>query len=209
MDDTQHPTPPESTATQQPSAALPISQDPRYTEVNQIRERFGLAKSSFYNRLRHLRITTWKEGPKSFLDLDQVAMFELFHEHIARTRTFDGFPIPEPTGPQDATLEEESEALATTEHQGIEASTQAINTNAPLSVAEVVAARAQMNAVKLLAAEELATEFLVENPDKLPAHLQNELNQVVTASRNRQVEVLGKYSTDDFANEVMSVLLSV
>lgn len=231
---------PELNATSKTPGTVPLSINPKYSEISELIKKANVSRSTYYRRLRYLQITPWHEAGKAYLHQDQSAMVDLLSEHIDRVRSVEGFPIPEPSGPptdsEEALLLEEDDdseseptptpatatALATTEqkpgeqitqvnegNEVVQASAEATTIPAPMTLAEVVAKRAQMNAVKLLATEELATEYLISNPDKLPPHLQNELNQVVTASRERQVQVLGKFSTKDLTNDVMSVLLGV
>ncbi|MCC5670622.1 hypothetical protein LC653_44360 [Nostoc sp. CHAB 5784] len=78
--------------------------------ILELQKKYGIGRDSFYARTRYLRITTWKESDKAYLDADQIAYMDGLHEHIQQTGRMQGYPVPEPSWP----IEEDEQPAPTT-----------------------------------------------------------------------------------------------
>ncbi|MHC5731545.1 MAG: hypothetical protein ACYTXY_47180, partial [Nostoc sp.] len=68
-----------------------------------LQKKYGIQRDTFYGRTRYLRITTWKEGGKAYLDAGQVQ--QMVHDHIKTTGRMEGYLVPEPSGPVEEELQ--------------------------------------------------------------------------------------------------------
>lgn len=147
-----------------------------------LQKKYGIERDSFYARTRYLRITTWKEGGKAYLDAGQLAHMDGLHDHIKSTRRMEGYPVPDPSGP----VEEEqptSSTLAISETQQITATpTYAPKQKRSQSSQQVddtaaIVQSAQNKAAGTLIAENLLARHFIENPDLLPENLKEKIKE--------------------------------
>ena len=68
----------------------------------EIKKKFGVNRDALYGRMRYLQITTWKESNgRAYLDADQMCYMEELDAHMKSNHgRMEGYPIPEPSGPQ-------------------------------------------------------------------------------------------------------------
>jgi hypothetical protein len=60
--------------------------------ILQLQQKYDIGRTQFYDRMRYLRITTWKVSGKASLDAEQVAYMDGLHEYIKETGRMDGYP---------------------------------------------------------------------------------------------------------------------
>ncbi|MHC5676130.1 hypothetical protein [Nostoc sp.] len=144
-----------------------------------LQKKYGIQRDSFYGRTRYLRITTWKEGGKAYLDARQVQQMDGLHDHIKTTGRMEGYPVPDPSGP----VEEEqptSSTLAVTETQQITptyAPKQKRSQSSQVDDTAAIVQSAQNKAVGTLIAENILARHFIENPDLLPDDLKTKIKE--------------------------------
>nr|MDZ8061291.1 hypothetical protein [Nostoc sp. EkiNYC01] len=148
----------------------------------ELQKKYGIERDAFHARMRYLRITTWKEAGKAYLDADQIAEMDALHEHIQQTGRMQGYPVPEPSGPVE---EEEQPAPTTTltvaqtqqvtpsyaPKQKRSQSTQQTND------VNAIVQSAQNKAAGTLIAENVIARHYIENPDLLPDELKAKIKE--------------------------------
>jgi hypothetical protein len=150
--------------------------------ILELQKKYGIQRDSFYGRTRYLRITTWKESGKAYLDAGQVAHMDGLHNHIQQTGRMQGYPIPKPSGPI-----EEDEQPAATSSLAVAETQQITPTYAPKQkrsqsseqvddVAAIVQS-AQGKAAGTLIAENILARHFIENPDLLPPELKAKIKE--------------------------------
>ncbi|WP_375494644.1 hypothetical protein [uncultured Nostoc sp.] len=148
----------------------------------ELQKKYGIERDAFYARTRYLRITTWKEGGKAYLDADQTAHMDGLHEHIQQTGRMQGYPVPEPSGP----IEEEEQPAATTSSLTVTETQQITPTYAPkqkrsqssqVDDTAAIVQSAQNKAAGTLIAENILARHFIENPDLLPDNLKEQIKQ--------------------------------
>jgi hypothetical protein len=150
--------------------------------ILELQKKYGIQRDSFYARTRYLRITTWKEGGKAYLDADQITEMDGLHEHIQQTGRMQGYPVPEPSGP----IEEEEQPAATTSSLTVTETQQITPTYAPKQkrtqsspvddVAAIVTS-AQNKAAGTLIAENVLAQHFIQNPELLPDELKAKIKE--------------------------------
>jgi hypothetical protein len=148
-----------------------------------LQKKYGIQRDSFYARTRYLRITTWKEGGKAYLDADQIAEMDGLHEHIQQTGRMQGYSIPEPSGPIDEQQSDNTTASITVQQS------QQLDTKPDYSTGqrqhqspemEAIAAlvrSAQGKATGFIIAENMLTNQYIQNPDSLPEELREKIKE--------------------------------
>jgi hypothetical protein len=150
--------------------------------ILELQKKYGIQRDSFYARTRYLRITTWKEGGKAYLDAGQVAEMDALHQHIQQTGRMQGYLVPEPSGP----IEEEEQPAPTTSLT-VSETQQITPTYAPKQkrsqssgqvddVAAIVQS-AQGKAAGTLIAENILARHFIENPNLLPDELKAKIKE--------------------------------
>lgn len=152
--------------------------------ISELQKKYGIQRDSFYGRLRYLRIVTWKEGGKAYLDAGQVEQMDGLHNHIKATGRMEGYPIPEPSGPIDEQQPDNTTSTITVQQ------TQQLETTKPdydpgqrqhqSSEMEAIAAlvrSAQGKATGFIIAENMLTKQYIENPDSLPEELREKIKE--------------------------------
>ena len=150
--------------------------------ILELQKKYGIQRDSFYARTRYLRITTWKEGGKAYLDAGQTAHMDALHDHIQQTGRMQGYPVPEPSGP----IEEEEQPAPTTSLT-VSETQQITPTYAPKQkrsqssqqvddVAAIVQS-AQGKAAGTLIAENILARHFIENPNLLPDELKTKIKE--------------------------------
>jgi hypothetical protein len=150
--------------------------------ILELQKKYGIQRDSFYGRTRYLRITTWKEGGKAYLDAGQTAHMDALHEHIQQTGRMQGYPAPEPSGP----IEEEEQpapatsSLAVAETQQITptyAPKQKRSQSSPVDDVAAIVASAQNKAAGTLIAENVLAQHFIQNPELLPEGLKAKIQE--------------------------------
>lgn len=149
--------------------------------ILELQKKYGIQRDSFYARTRYLRITTWKEGGKAYLDARQTAHMDALHEHIQQTGRMQGYPVPEPSGP----IEEEEQPAPTTsltvsETQQITptyAPKQKRSQSSQVDDTAAIVQSAQNKAAGTLIAENILARHFIENPELLPDSLKEQIKQ--------------------------------
>jgi hypothetical protein len=151
--------------------------------ILELQKKYGIQRDSFYARTRYLRITTWKEGGKAYLDADQIAEMDGLHEHIQQTGRMQGYPVPEPSGPVEEDEQPTSTtSLAVTETQQITATPtyapkQKRSQSSQVDDTAAIVQSAQNKAAGTLIAENLLARHFIENPELLPDDLKEQIKQ--------------------------------
>jgi hypothetical protein len=149
--------------------------------ILELQKKYGIQRDSFYARTRYLRITTWKEGGKAYLDAGQTAHMDALHEHIQQTGRMQGYPVPEPSGP----IEEEEQPAATSSLT-VSETQQITSTYAPkqkrsqssqVDDTAAIVQSAQNKAAGTLIAENILARHFIENPDLLPDNLKERIKE--------------------------------
>jgi hypothetical protein len=151
--------------------------------ILELQKKYGIQRDSFYARTRYLRITTWKESGKAYLDAGQTAHMDGLHEHIQQNGRMQGYPVPEPSGPIE---EEEQPAAATTSSLTVSETQQITPTYAPkqkrsqssqVDDTAAIVQSAQNKAAGTLIAENILARHFIENPELLPDNLKEQIKQ--------------------------------
>lgn len=148
----------------------------------ELQKKYGIERDAFYARIRYLRITTWKEGGKAYLDADQIVHMDGLHEHIQQTGRMQGYSVPEPSGP----IEEEEQPAPTTTLAVAE--TQQVTTpsytpkqkrsqSSPVDDVAAIVSSAQNKAAGTLIAENVLAQHFIQNPELLPDELRAKIQE--------------------------------
>ncbi|MHC5861329.1 hypothetical protein [Nostoc sp.] len=150
--------------------------------ILELQKKYGIQRDSFYARTRYLRITTWKESGKAYLDADQIAEMDGLHEHIQQTGRMQGYPVPEPSGP----IEEDEQPAAATSSLAVTETQQITPTYAPkqkrsqssqVDDTAAIVQSAQNKAAGTLITENILARHFIENPELLPDNLKEQIKQ--------------------------------
>lgn len=149
--------------------------------ILELQKKYGIQRDSFYARTRYLRITTWKEGGKAYLDAGQTAHMDALHDHIKATGRMEGYPVPEPSGP----IEEEqptSSTLAVAETQQLSTTSnyapkQKRSQSSPVDDVAAIVTSAQNKAAGTLIAENVLAQHFIQNPELLPEGLKAKIQE--------------------------------
>ncbi|AFZ27227.1 hypothetical protein Cylst_5188 [Cylindrospermum stagnale PCC 7417] len=149
--------------------------------IAKLKEKYSVKQDALYKRLNYLQITTHKYMGKAYLDADQITQMDGLHEYIQKHRTMEGYPVPEPSGPAEeqpggklAKAESSDLIEVETETQQLKAESQS---TAKTDVNPIIVSAQNMAAGVLMAERILAKQY-IENPDLLPQHLQEQIQQV-------------------------------
>ncbi|WDD36081.1 hypothetical protein PQG02_32290 (plasmid) [Nostoc sp. UHCC 0926] len=147
-----------------------------------LQKKYGIERDAFYARKRYLRMETWKEGGKGYLDAGQVAHMDALHEHIQRTGRMQGYPVPEPSGPI-----EEDEQPAAQSSLTVSETQQITPTYAPkqkrsqspqqIDDINAIVESAKNKAAGTLIAENVLAQHFIQNPDLLPDELKTKIKE--------------------------------
>jgi hypothetical protein len=151
--------------------------------IEDLQKKYGINKQTVYSRMKYLRITSWKEYGKAYLDPTQVQYMDGLHQHIKETGRMEGYPIPEPSGP----VENES-AITVAESQSV---THQVTENTQVYVKPEVRSQSstqiddianlvqnsQRKATGILIAENVLANQYVHNPELLPIELREEIKK--------------------------------
>ena len=150
--------------------------------ILELQKKYGIERDAFYARTRYLRIKTWKEGGKAYLDAGQTAHMDALHEHIQQTGRMQGYPVPQPSGP----IEEEEQPAAATSSLAVTETQQITPTYAPkqkrsqssqVDDTAAIVQSAQNKAAGTLIAENILARHFIENPELLPDNLKEQIKQ--------------------------------
>ncbi|MCC5625184.1 hypothetical protein [Nostoc sp. CHAB 5715] len=151
--------------------------------ILELQKKYGIQRDSFYARTRYLRITTWKEGGKAYLDAGQTAHMDALHDHIKATGgRMEGYPVPEPSGP----VEEEqstSSTLAVAETQQLSTTSnyapkqKRSQSSQQVDDVAAIVQSAQGKAAGTLIAENILARHFIENPNLLPDELKTKIKE--------------------------------
>lgn len=150
--------------------------------ILELQEKYGIGRDSFYNRTRYLRITTWKVLGKAYLDAEQIAHMDGLHEHIKAQGRMEGYPVPEPSGPQDE-QPTSTTTLAVAETQQISTATpnytpkQKRSQSSPVDDVAAIVQSAQNKAAGTLIAENVLAQHFIQNPELLPDELKAKIKE--------------------------------
>ncbi|MBN3871632.1 hypothetical protein [Nostoc sp. JL33] len=172
---------------------LPIDGESSQKEENfskisilDLQKKYGIERDSFYARTRYLRITTWKEGGKAYLDAGQLAHMDGLHDHIKSTRRMEGYPVPEPSGPIDEQQSDNTTASITVQQsQQLETSStkpdytagQRQHQSSEMEAIAALVRSAQGKATGFIIAENMLTNQYIQNPDSLPEELREKIKE--------------------------------
>ncbi len=214
----------------------PDLEEPEFLTIKQLEKRYSLQRDALYTRMVHLNIKPFKEGGRSHLNRQQIGYMDSLHEYIKQTGKMKDFASPEPTGPwkekelqellakqreeETQTLvpeqrEEEAQALVVTERSVPNVKNKApINiqpasgaySNAPQSDLAIAKRRGAERAASLIAGEELATNYFLENPSQLPDDLYQRVaglkGQLDSSTQRRQEQYDPEYFAQMMFNEL-------
>jgi hypothetical protein len=138
--------------------------------VKDAAERWSIKSAAFYERMKVLGLKATRQGKKSFLSPDQVALLDQLDAHINHTGSMQGFGALVTTG--TAPLEEADPAIA------VEAEAQELELNQGF---EAIVRSAQEHAAGSLIAKYMLSAELQNRPDLLP----EELRTQVTAAQQK------------------------
>lgn len=152
--------------------------------ISELLKKYEIGRDSLYNRMRYLRITTWKVSGKACLDPQQVKYMDDLDEYIRVNKRMEGFPIPEPSGPIEVE-EEQTTTLAVAQTQQVTTSTtpnysteeQRSQSSGDVENLVKLVESAQNKATGLLIAENLLARQYIENPELLPQHLKDKIKE--------------------------------
>lgn len=147
----------------------------------ELQKKYGIERDAFYARTRYLRITTWKEGGKAYLDADQIAEMDALHEHIQQTGRMQGYAVPEPSGPIEEEQPAPTTTLAVAETQQITAPSyapkQQRSQSSPVDDVAAIVTSAQNKAAGTLIAENVLAQHFIQNPELLPDELKAKIQE--------------------------------
>jgi hypothetical protein len=159
--------------------------------ILELQKKYEIGRDPLYARMRYLQIKTWKIGKKAYLDAGQIVQMDSLHEHIKATGRMEGYPVPEPSGPQDEQTDtpETTTAITTVSSANEIQETQQLDTKPDYSTGqrqhqnsemEAIAAlvrSAQGKAAGFIIAENILTKQYLENPDTLPEELKAKIEE--------------------------------
>lgn len=147
----------------------------------ELQKKYGIERDAFYARTRYLRITTWKEGGKAYLDAGQTAHMDALHEHIQQTGRMQGYSVPEPSGPIEEDEQPAAQStLAVTETQQITptyAPKQKRSQSSQVDDVAAIVTSAQNKAAGTLIAENVLAQHFIQNPELLPDELKAKIQE--------------------------------
>ena len=151
--------------------------------ILELQKKYGIERDAFYARTRYLRMKTWKEGGKAYLDAGQTAHMDALHEHIQQTGRMQGYPIPEPSGPIDEQQSDNTTASITVQQsQQLDtkpdySTGQRQHQNSEMEAIAALVRSAQGKATGFIIAENMLTKQYIENPDSLPEELREKIKE--------------------------------
>jgi hypothetical protein len=84
-------------------AEEPVEASDELTPVAEVFKELGVSRQTGYKRMEYLKIKPWKKGNRAFLDGVQVGYMNDLNSYVQDRGSFEGFPVPEPTGPWEPT----------------------------------------------------------------------------------------------------------
>jgi hypothetical protein len=134
----------------------------------EIKKKFGVNRVALYGRMRYLQITTWKESNgRAYLDADQMRYMEELDAHMkANHGRMEGYPVPEPSGPQTSIATTVNAQVSTTDQSEVIAPERIHSPN----VIDLQAVHdAGMNkAIGIMLAENAIASQYLSHPELLP-----------------------------------------
>lgn len=150
----------------------------------ELQKKYGIERDAFYARTRYLRIKTWKVSGKGHLDAGQVAHMDALHDHIKTTGRMEGYPVPEPSGPQDEQQSDNTTSeITVSQTQQITATKpdydpgQRQHQSPEMEAIAALVRSAQGKATGFIIAENMLTKQYIENPDSLPEELREKIKE--------------------------------
>lgn len=164
------------------SKGLHLSDEVVTTDIDKA---YDIQKGGRNIRFGKLRIKPYKRGKKTYLTLEQLRIFHAYHQHLQQYGSSDGFSIPEPTGPWDLDDDEEVTAgLSVNNSAPVVGTAQELQVsssrrfNPDLEAINQLVRNAQLKATGVIIAEEVLANEFIDDPTKLPEHLQEKIKQV-------------------------------
>ena len=152
--------------------------------IYQLQQKYGIGRGPLYERMKYLKITTYKESGKAYLYPEQIAHMDGLHEHIKENGRMEGYVVPAPSGPVEAVEEEpqEAAALVVAETQQLavpnySASRKWSHTKEQVDDVASIVKSAQNKAAGTLVAENLLARKFIENPELLPEELKQKIKE--------------------------------
>lgn len=159
--------------------------------IDQLKEKYGIGKTSIYDRMALLGISIEKEGGISGISEENLGKLDRLHQWVSDGNSVDEFPERvQETG----IVHRGSEGIAQHETH--------INLNdvpPPADDFTELVLAAQRKAAGLLIAQNYLTQQMVDNPELLP----NELRQQVKASER---VIAPKLTATDYANQFIGMM---
>ena len=152
--------------------------------IYQLQQKYGIGRGPLYERMKYLKITTYKESGKAYLYPEQIAHMDGLHEHIKENGRMEGYVVPASSGPVEAVEEEPQEAAAL-----VVAETQQLSkpnyspkakrkeTREQVDDTPSIVRSAQNKAAGTLITENLLAQKFIENPDLLPEELKQKIKE--------------------------------
>ncbi|MFL9455984.1 MULTISPECIES: hypothetical protein [Nostocales] len=151
--------------------------------IEDLQKKYGINKQSVYARMRYLRITSWKESGRAYLDERQVQYMDELHQHIQKFGRMDGYSVPEPSGPG-----ENESAITLAEPQGVPTNVpkntlnyreQEVRSQPSTQIDDItsIVQNAQRKATGTLIAENVLATQYIHNPELLPVELREEIKK--------------------------------
>lgn len=152
--------------------------------IYQLQQKYGIGRGPLYERMKHLKITTYKENGKAYLYPEQIAHMDGLHEHIKENGRMEGYAVPAPSGPVEQVEEEplEAAALVVAETQQLavpnySASRKRSQTKEQVDDVPSIVRSAQNKAAGTLITENLLARKFIENPEMLPDDLKQKIKE--------------------------------
>lgn len=152
--------------------------------ILELQKKYEIGRDPLYARMRYLQIKTWKVSGKAYLYADQIAQMDALHDHIKTTGRMEGYPVPDPSGPQDEQTESAG-AIALQQSQQLETSStkpdyttgQRQHQTSEMEAIAALVRSAQGKATGFIIAENMLTNQYIQNPDSLPEELREKIKE--------------------------------
>lgn len=186
-----------------------VDEIPEWFPVAELGERYGLkSPQTILDRRNLLQIRPYKVFGKKVLSREQVESLDALHAHIQTHGSYHGFPIPDPSGPED---EEQGGAIAhipqEEQVEKVQYRTQSPK-NSKGGKLSLDGGRIQSKAVQLAKEELVAANLarkMLENPDMLPAEDLAEVEAIVSVLESRIPRV--EPSPEELADQFLAGLV--
>jgi predicted DNA-binding protein YlxM (UPF0122 family) len=201
---------------------------PDKLSIEELQERYGIKRAALYDRINYLKIKSWREGNKAYLNAEQIAHMDGLYEHMKQKKIMETYPKPEPTGPTNSkeisvlasavAVEDQDQAQASSAM--VVSETSAVREQPQLESksesepdvitptfykSEFEEARASAHdrvKAKRLAIIQMA-RTLEENPEMLPPEVQQEIEEAEMAILSKPLSRKPHYDPNLFAQLAM------